>query len=173
MKTSITLLIILKLLPCITCFTSPLTFSSLQKTQTTKHYMFGGAGSTPLDDDEEDEEKEKQIEQAAKAMGFSVNEYKLVLRMQNNLANTVNALRVSGGDLDKKGVSITMDGYSPPKFVNVEINDMGKEKGKSAFTKEVLAALKEASEKAKKEQQAAIQKMNSDIAEEMKRTGMA
>ena len=134
--------------------------------------MFGGTGSTPLDD-EEDEEKEKQIEQAAKAMGFSVNEYKLVLRMQNNLANSVNSLRVSGGNLENKGVSITMDGNSPPKFLNVEINDDGKALGKTALQKEVLAALKEASEKAKKEQQAAIQKMNQEIAEEMKRSGMA
>ena len=135
--------------------------------------MFGGAGSTPLDDDEEDEEKEKQIEQAAKAMGFSVNEYKLVLRMQNNLANSVNTLRVSGGNLDNKGVCITMDGNSPPKFLDVEINDDGKALGKTALQKEVLACLKEAGEKAKKEQQAAIQKMNTEIAEEMKRNGMA
>merc|ERR1711862_395843 len=163
-STSISILLILNLFQSITCFSSPLSLKPQQQQQQqqksilTKHNMFGGAGTPALEeDDDEDEEKEKQIEQAAKAMGFSVQEHKLVLKMQNNLANTVNALRVSGGDLDKKGVSITMDGNSPPKFVNVEINDMGKEKGKSAFTKEVLAALKEASEKAKKEQQAAIQ----------------
>lgn len=133
--------------------------------------MFGGAGAPALEEDE-DPEKEKQIEQAAKAMGFSVNEYKLVLRMQENLANAVNSLRCTGGN-EAKGVTITMDGNSPPKFLKVKITDDGKKLPKADLEKEITTALKDASAQAKKENQAAIMRMNQEVAAEMKKMGMA
>lgn len=133
--------------------------------------MFGGAGSAPALDDEESEAREKEIEAAAKAMGFSTNEYKLVLRMQQSLASAVNDLRVSGGS-EEKGITVAMDGNSPPGFVEVIISEDAKGTGKASLEKELVAALKEATDKAKVGQQEAVQKMNAEIAEEMKSSGM-
>mmetsp|Transcript_65554 Transcript_65554/g.77621 ORF Transcript_65554/g.77621 Transcript_65554/m.77621 type:complete len:184 (+) Transcript_65554:178-729(+) len=135
--------------------------------------MFGGAGSPPSEDDEEDAAKEAEIEAAAKAMGFSATEYKLVLRMQQNLANAVNSLRASGGS-DEKGVTVELDGNSPPGHLVVSITEAAKESlGKEGLEKELVVALKEASEKAKKGQQEAVKNMNAEIAQEMKKMGMA
>ena len=136
----------------------------------TQQYMFGGAGSPLEEDDEYTEEEQANIAAAATQLGFSVDEYKLVLRMQKNLANSVDSLRVTGGDASK-GVTITMDGNSPPKFLEVDINDEGKALGKAGLESSIIAALKEANAQAKKGQEEAVKKMNGDIAEEMKKMG--
>jgi len=130
---------------------------------TTQRNMFGGTGATP----EADPEKEAQIEAAAKSMGFTVKEYKLVLKMQENLANAVNSLRVTGGSV-VKGVTVELDGNSPAIHIKISITDAGKALGKAMLEKELVSALKEATDAAKKGQQTAIQKMNQDIAEELK-----
>jgi len=129
--------------------------------------MFGGAGALE-EDDEYSEEEEANIQAAARQLGFSPSEYKLVLRMQKNLADAVNTLRVTGGEGD---VTVTMDGNSPPKFLEVKITDEGKALGKAALEKTLLTAMKDANEQAKKGQQAAVTNMNADIAEEMKKMG--
>jgi len=125
--------------------------------------MFSGAGVDP----EEDPEKQAQIEQAAKAMGFTIKEYKLVLKMQDGLAKAVNALRVTGGS-ESKGVQVELDGNSPANHIEFKITEDAKKLGKAAFEKELVAAFKEATDAAKKGQQVAIQKMNAEIAEELK-----
>eukprot|EP00591_Stephanopyxis_turris_P006240 CAMPEP_0195525742 /NCGR_PEP_ID=MMETSP0794_2-20130614/26336_1 /TAXON_ID=515487 /ORGANISM="Stephanopyxis turris, Strain CCMP 815" /LENGTH=131 /DNA_ID=CAMNT_0040656263 /DNA_START=212 /DNA_END=607 /DNA_ORIENTATION=- len=126
--------------------------------------MFGGSGAL---EEEEDPEQEKQIAAAAKSMGFSVKEYKLVIKMQQNLQEATNALRVTGGSADK-GVTVELDGNSPAKHVEVVITDEAKAMGKAALEKQIVSAIKDASEQAQKGQAAAIQKMNQDIATEMK-----
>jgi DNA-binding protein YbaB len=125
--------------------------------------MFAGSGADPDDDPE----KESQIEQASKAMGFSVKEYKLVLKMQDGLAKAVNELRVTGGS-EGKGVQITMDGNSPANHIEFKVTEDGKKLGKATLQKELVAAFKEATDAAKKGQQACIQTMNAEIAEELK-----
>ena len=127
--------------------------------------MFGGSG----DDEEVSDEQEAQIEKAAQAMGFSVSEYKLVLRMQKQLSDAVNGMRCSaGGD-----VKVTIDGNSPPLFLEIDVSEAAKGKGASNVENALVAAYKEAAAEAKKGQQAAVQKMNQDIAAEMKKMGVA
>lgn len=130
----------------------------------TRLNMFGGSG-----DEEVSEEEEAKIEQAAKAMGFSVGEYKLVLRMQKQLSDAVNDMRCTAGSGD---VKVTMDGNSPPSFLEIEVSESAKASGVKAVETGLVAAFKEASAEAKKGQQAAVQKMNGDIAAEMKRMGV-
>ena len=134
----------------------------------TQHFMFGGAGALE-EEDEYTPEQQASIDAAAKQLGFSAAEYKLVLKMQKSLGEAVDSLRVNGGD---ESVSVTMDGNAPPKFLEVEISDGGKSLGKATLEKKILSALKDANEQAKKGQQAAVQKMNTDIAEEMKKMGV-
>jgi len=135
----------------------------------TQQNMFGG-GASPLaeDDDDYSDEEQANIDAAAKQLGFSAGEYKLVLKMQKTLGDSVDALRVTGGD-EATGVTITMDGNSPPKFLEVAISEDGKNSGKTSLEKSIIKALKDANEEAKKGQQAAVQKMNTEIAEEMKK----
>lgn len=129
--------------------------------------MFGGAADD--DDEEVSEEQEAQIEQAAKAMGFSVSEYKLVLRMQKQLADAVNGMRCSAGN----DVKVTIDGNSPPLYLDIDVSETTKGKGAVAVETAFVAAYKEAANEAKKGQQAAVQNMNQDIAGEMKKMGIA
>jgi len=149
-------------------FTNGLT-TTTQHASTSKLNMFGGGGALQ-EEDEIDEEQEAQIEQAASALGFSKDEYKLVIKMQQNLAKSVDSLRCKGGS-DAKGVSVTMDGNSPPKFLEVEITDDGKALGKGEVESLLVTAIKDANEQARKGQAAAIQTMNQDIASEMKMMG--
>lgn len=128
--------------------------------------MFSGSG-TPGEDDPE---KDKQMEAAAKQMGFTLKEYKLVMKMQKQLADDVSALRVTGGSEDK-GVTVELDGNSPPNHLVVSITDDGKALGKAGLEKELLAAIKAATEASKKGQEEAIKKMNADIGESMKAMG--
>jgi DNA-binding protein YbaB len=82
----------------------------------------------------------------------------------------VNNLRVVGGD-SKKGVTVERDGNSPPKHLVVTITDAGKALGKESLEKEIVAALKGASEQSKKGREDAQRKMMQFIADQMK--GMA
>merc|ERR1712071_24647 len=138
----------------------------------TQQYMFGGAGS-PLAEDDSGQytpEEEANIQAAAKQLGFSASEYKLVLRMQANLKESVDSLRVTGGEASS-GVMVSLDGNSPPKFLKVEITDDGKALGKATLESTLMSALKDANEQAKKGNAAAVEKMNADIAEELKKMG--
>ena len=128
--------------------------------------MFGGSGDAG---EELGEEEEAKIEAAAKAMGFSVAEYKLVLRMQKQLSDSVNTMRCSAGS----DVKVTIDGNSPPNFLEIEVSESAKSGGASAVETGLIAAYKEAAAESKKGQQEAVKKMNQDIADEMKKMGVA
>jgi len=130
----------------------------------TKQFMFGGDGGGDVGD----EEQEAQIEAAAKQMGFSVGEYKLVLKMQKQLADSVNIMRCTAGS----DVKVTVDGNSPPAFLEIEVSDATKSKGSAAIETAFISAFKEAAAESKKGQAEAVQKMNKDIAEEMKKMGV-
>lgn len=126
--------------------------------------MFGGDGGGEIGD----EEQEAQIEAAAKQMGFSPGEYKLVLKMQQQLADSVNTMRCTAGS----DVKVTMDGNSPPAFLEIEVGDDVKGQGAAAVEKAFISAFKDAANESKKGQAEAVQNMNKDIAEEMKKMGV-
>jgi len=143
--------------------------------QTPKHktltpqFMFGGAGEgVPSEDDPE---ALKQMEQAAKAMGMSVDEYKLGMKARTRLAKQLDDARVSGGDTDK--VAIERDANNPPKHLEITITDAGKALGQEKVSSELVAALKSASEEARKIRMDAQKGMMQFIADEMKSMGKA
>lgn len=152
--------------------TSSSYFSGVMSSKTgssTAHFMFGGSGVSPLEEDEDlnvDPEKESQLEATAKAMGISVKEYKLILKSQENMQKALNALRVSGGNSGT--VTVEMDGNSPPKYLKVSVTDDGKALGKAALEKEIVTALKQAGEAARKGQADVMKQMQEDIAKAYK-----
>jgi len=130
--------------------------------------MFSGGA---LDvEEEEDDEKRAQIEQMAKAMGMSVEEYQLGMNARLRMEDSINDLRVVGGD-PAAGVSVERDGNMPPKHLVVTVTDEGKALGKDKLEKAVLDALKGASEKSKVGRDEAQKDMMKYISESMKKMG--
>lgn len=164
--------------------------SSISHHTLTQRYMFGGSGkSLALEEDDDEDgdgksvtapskdgltiDQRKQMEQMAKAMGMTVEEYQLGMNARIRMETDINNLRVVGGD-ESKGVTVERDGNSPPKYLKVTITEEGKAKlGKAGVEKEVVAALKSAGEKSKKGREQAQQKMMQFIAEQMKGMGRA
>jgi len=127
--------------------------------------MFGGAGEgVPGDDDPEELAK---MEQAAKAMGMSVEEYKLGITARVRLSKALDEARVTGGDASR-GVQVERDGNNPPKFLDIKITDAGKALGKEKLSSELVAALKTASDESRKARAGAQKDMMAFISEEMK-----
>mmetsp|Transcript_6240 Transcript_6240/g.9059 ORF Transcript_6240/g.9059 Transcript_6240/m.9059 type:complete len:170 (+) Transcript_6240:134-643(+) len=134
----------------------------------TQRNMFGGAGAAaPLEDDEGTAQK---MEQMAKSMGMSVEEYQLGINARMKMEEEIANLRVSGGDASK-GVTVERDGNSPPQHLIVTITDEGKALGKSGLEAELVKALKTASEESKKGRDQAQAKMMQFIGEQMKNMG--
>jgi len=107
--------------------------------------MFGGAGAgSPAEDDEAAEEA---ITNAAAAMGMSVAEYKLALQARQQLANSMDSKIVTGGKSDT--VLVERDVNNPPKKFEIKITEEGKARGREAVSKDLVAALKTASEAAR------------------------
>ena len=132
----------------------------------TQRQMFSGAGEAAPKED--DEGKLAEMENIAKAMGMTVEEYQLGINARMRMENDISELRVTVGD-DK--VSIERDGNSPPQHLVITVSDDGKALGKDALEKKLISALKDASEQSKKGREGAQQKMMQYIAEQMK--GMA
>ena len=135
------------------------TFAPPAKTSTsiasTQLFMFGGAGAgAPAEDDEAGEE---QMNKAAAAMGMSVAEYKLAIQARQQLANAMDGKIVKGGKDDS--VFVERDVNQPPKKFDIVITEAGKAKGREAVSKELVDALKTASEAAKKGRVEAQQEM--------------
>jgi hypothetical protein len=127
--------------------------------------MFGGAGAgVPNEDNPEDL---KQMEDAAKSMGMSLGEYKLGMGARTRLTEELDATRLTAGKVDT--VLVERDGNNPPKFLEVTITDAGKALGKDAVSKELVAALKEASDDSRKARTDAQKNMMTYISEEMKK----
>ena len=131
---------------------------------TTARQMFGGAGEgMPNADDPEEQAK---IEEAAKAMGMSVAEYKLGISARVRLTNELNAARIKAGNSDT--VEIERDANNPPKMMKISVTDAGKALGKEGLSNELCAALKKASDDSRKTRAEAQKGMMAFIQEEMK-----
>jgi hypothetical protein len=127
-----------------------------QQTIATTHlFMFGGAGAgTPAEDDEAGEETMKK---SAAAMGMSIGEYKLALQAKQKLISSMDSKIVTGGKADT--VLVERDVNNPPKTLEIKITEIGKAKGKDQLSKDLVTALKTASDAAKIGRQEAQQEM--------------
>mmetsp|Transcript_25473 Transcript_25473/g.24407 ORF Transcript_25473/g.24407 Transcript_25473/m.24407 type:complete len:166 (-) Transcript_25473:349-846(-) len=142
--------------------------SSSSSSNTQQLFMFGGAGAgAPTEDDPE---QMAAMQKMAGAMGMSVEEYQLGMRARTNMEESINTLRVVGGN-EAKGVTVERDGNSPPKHLKVTVTDDGKALGKVALEKEIISALKQANELSKKGREDAQAGMMQFISSEMKRMG--
>jgi hypothetical protein len=130
--------------------------------------MFSG---NALDvEEEEDDDRRAQIEQMAKAMGMSVEEYQLGMNARARMERSIDDLRVIGGDV-AQGVSVERDGNMPPKHLVVTVTEEGKAMGKAKLEKALVDALKSASEKSKVGRTEAQKDMMKYISDSMKKMG--
>lgn len=146
---------------------APSTASSA-RSALTRQNMFGGAGAgIPSEDNPEEL---KQMEQAARQMGMSLEEYKLGISARMRLVEELNAARVKGGNVAT--VSIERDGNNPPKYLEISITDAGKALGKEAVSAELVKALKTASDASRIARTEAQKGMMTFIGDEMKKLGV-
>ncbi|KAK1736821.1 hypothetical protein QTG54_012266 [Skeletonema marinoi] len=131
--------------------------------------MFSG-GALDIEE-EEDDEKRTQMEQYAKAMGMSVEEYQLGMNARVKMETAINDLRVIGGDA-ANGVTVERDGNMPPRHLVVTVTDDGKAKGKEALEGLIVEALKSAADKSKVGRDQAQKDMMTYISDSMKKMGM-
>ena len=131
--------------------------------------MFSG-GALDIEE-EEDDEKRTQIEQYAKAMGMSVEEYQLGMNARVKMETAINDLRVIGGD-EANGVTVERDGNMPPRHLVVTITEEGKAKGKEVLEGLIVDALKSAADKSKVGRDQAQKDMMAYISDSMKKMGM-
>lgn len=137
-------------------------------TTTTQRHMFGGTGKGLAIED--DDEKVAQDTQMAAAMGMSLEEYQLGMQARMKMEEDISNVRAVGGDASK-GVTVERDGNSPPKHLVVTVTDDGKALGKKALEKELVSALKKATDESKKGREEAQKGMMQFIAEQMKTMG--
>lgn len=126
------------------------------------------SGSTLDVEEEEDDEKRAQIEQMAKTMGMSVEEYQLGMNSRVRMEEAISSLRVVGGE---GGVTVERDGNMPPRHLVVTVTEEGKALGKEKLEKSLVDALKSASEKSKVGRDEAQKDMMKYISENMKKMG--
>ena len=130
--------------------------------------MFGGAGAGEAMED--DPEAQKAIEQAAKSMNMSVDEYKLGMKARLKLQEELNGARVS---VDGDKVCVNRDANNPPQFLEITISDAIKAQGQDALSKELCAALKKASDASRSKRLEAQKSMMLFIQEEAKKLGLS
>jgi hypothetical protein len=130
----------------------------------TQHHMFGGAGAGKAKED--NPEESAQMEQAAKSMGMSVDEYAIAMNARTKLAETLDSTMVTAGKAET--VFIERDVNNPPKTFEVTITEAGKALGKDVVSKELVTALKKASEEARGGRAEAQKVMMSFITEQLK-----
>lgn len=131
--------------------------------------MFSG-GALDIEE-EEDDEKRTQIEQYAKAMGMSVEEYQLGMNARVKMETAINDLRVVGGE-EANGVTVERDGNMPPRHLVVMVTEEGKAKGKEVLEGLIVDALKSAADKSKVGRDQAQKDMMAYISDSMKKMGM-
>ena len=137
------------------------------KISLTQLNMFGGAGAGIPSEDRPEEMK--QMEEAAKQMGMSVEEYKLGMSARVRLVEALNKARVFGGNKDT--VSVERDGNNPPTFIQISITETGKALGKEKLSQELVRALKTASDNSRESRTEEQKRMMSYIGDEMKKIG--
>jgi hypothetical protein len=132
--------------------------------------MFSGGA---LDvEEEEDGEKSTQIEQMAKTMGMTVEEYQLGMNARLRMEDAINNLRVVGGDATTMGVTVERDGNMPPRHLVVTVTDAGKAMRKARLEKNIVEALKTASDKSAVGRNEAQKDMMKYISDSMKKMGI-
>lgn len=126
--------------------------------------MFGGAGAgAPTEDNPE---QLKQMENAAKALGMSLEEYKLGIQARMKLNEDLDNTRVRGGKAD--AVQVERDCHNPPKHFVVTISESAKSAGKDVVGKDIISAMKEAAEGARNGRVEAQKKMMAFISDTLK-----
>jgi hypothetical protein len=126
--------------------------------------MFSGAGAgKPTEDNPEEA---AQIEQTAKAMGMSVDEYMIAMNARTKLAETLDSTMVTTGSADT--VQIERDVNNPPKTLNIKISEAGKALGTDGLSKELCSNLKKSSDDARKGRAEAQKTMMTYISEQLK-----
>ena len=131
----------------------------------TQQNMFGGGGEGVATED--DPEAVAKMEQAAKSMGMSLEEYQLGIRSRMKLNEDLCAMRIKKGD--DATVSVERDANNPPQFMEITITDAGKELGQEAVSSALVTALKQAQEASRAGRAEAQKKMMAFIGDEMKR----
>ena len=126
--------------------------------------MFSGGGDGAMKEDANPEQV-KAIQDAAKAMGMTVDEYQLGINARMKFETAIGELRYSAGDDD---IGLEVDGRSPPTHMVVKISEAGKAKGKDAVSAGLAAAFKKTSTDARGGRQAAQNDMMKFIQEAMK-----
>lgn len=111
------------------------------------------------------------MEEAARAMGMSLDEYKLGIRARMKLQKELDSARVAGGN--KATIAVERDANNPPKVLDIIITEAGKALGPEKVSKELCSALKAASEEARKARTESQKGMMQFITEEMKTGGKA
>jgi hypothetical protein len=130
-------------------------------------YMFGGAGAgVPSEDDPA---AMQRMEQEAKALGMAPDEYKIGMSARMRLTAELDSARCKGGDATK--IMVERDGNNPPKYLEIIITEEGKKIGPDGVSKELVSALKKASDESRNVRTAAQKNMMAWIADEMKRMG--
>ena len=135
----------------------------------TPRNMFSGAGEGIPGED--NPEELKKMEEAARAMGMSLDEYKLGIRARIKLQKELDSVRVTGGN--KATIAVERDANNPPKVLDITITEAGKALGPDKVSKELCSALKAASEDARKARTESQKNMMQFITEEMKTGGKA
>lgn len=129
--------------------------------------MFTGAGAgMPMEDNPEEL---AQMEQTAKAMGMTLEEYKLGIQARMVLQKELDETVCIGGD--PATVAIERDGHNPPKTLKVIVTDTGKALGKEKLSQQLVSAMKTSAAKSKDTRAGAQKKMMTYIGEEMKKLG--
>ncbi|KAL3945229.1 MAG: hypothetical protein SGBAC_000702 [Bacillariaceae sp.] len=126
--------------------------------------MFSGAGEGKPKED--NPEEAAAIEQTAKAMGMSVDEYMIAMNARTQLAKTMDETFVTAGDAAK--VEVKRDVNNPPKTLEVTITDAGKGLGQEDLSKELCASLKKASDEARTGRAEAQKNMMNFITQQLK-----
>lgn len=135
------------------------------RTPSTTLNMFSGAGAgAPKEDNPEEA---KRIEETARAMNMSVEEYTLAMNARVKLQELMDNTIVKGGKADT--VMVERDLNNPSKQFEIKITDAGKALGKEGLSKQLCAALKKASDEARIGRGNAQKKMMEYISEQMKK----
>mmetsp|Transcript_972 Transcript_972/g.2669 ORF Transcript_972/g.2669 Transcript_972/m.2669 type:complete len:166 (-) Transcript_972:26-523(-) len=127
--------------------------------------MFGGAGAgAPKEDNAEEA---AQMEQTAKAMGMSLEEYTLAMNARVRLTESLDKTMVTGGKADT--VQVVRDLNNPAKSFEIKITEAGKALGQEGLSKELIAALKKSGDEARVGRAQAQKQMMEYIGEQMKK----
>jgi hypothetical protein len=126
--------------------------------------MFGGAGAGKPTEDSPEEAA--QIEQTAKAMGMSVDEYMIAMNARTKLAETLDSTMITTGSIET--VLIERDVNNPPKSLDIKISEAGKAMGTDALSKELCSSFKKSADDARKGRADAQKDMMTYISEQLK-----